>query len=94
MNANEPLLYSEEEIRSFLPSGWYLADGGSGAAAAAGAAGTWDAKKRTWQVRVVDNVDFDWPVVVKADEVAMLGDAGRIEALRRAMNKVYRERLG
>ena len=93
MKTSEPIAYSDEEIRSFLPAGWYLAvaDAGPGPS---GTEGTWDAQKQTWQIRVVDNVDFEWPVVVKAGDVAALGERGRIEALRRAMNKVYRERLG
>jgi hypothetical protein len=40
---------------------------------------------------VLDNVDFDWPVVVKPDDARSLG---RIEALRKAFDRVYRERLG
>ena len=79
---NEPLTYTETEIRSFLPTGWDLAGDGTG---------NWDAKKKTWQISVLDNVDFDWPVVVKADDA---GSQGRLEALRRAMDVVYRERLG
>jgi len=79
---NEPLTYTETEIRSFLPTGWDLAGDGTG---------NWDAKKKTWQISVLDNVDFDWPVVVKADDA---GAQGRLEALRRAMDVVYRERLG
>ena len=82
MKTDEPLRYTETEIRSFLPSGWSLAGNGEG---------TWDPKKRSWQVEVLDNVDFDWPVVVKADDA---GSVGRLEALRRAMDVVFRERLG
>jgi hypothetical protein len=82
MKTNEPLSYTETEIRSFLPTGWDLAGDGQG---------TWDAKKKSWQVRVIDNVEFDWPVVVKADDA---GSVGRLEALRRAMDVVFRERLG
>lgn len=78
--SNEPLSYTETEIRSFLPTGWDLADGGA-----------WDPKRKSWQIRVLDNVDFDWPVVVKADDA---GSQGRLEALRLAMDVVYRERLG
>jgi hypothetical protein len=91
MTVQEPLRYSEEEIRSFLPAGWSLAEPGPGPS---GTEGRWDAKKRAWQVDVVDNVEFEWPVVVSADEAATLGENGRIEALRRAMDRVFRERLG
>ncbi len=82
---NEPLLYTETEIRGFLPSGWDLVQ------SSANDPGTWDPKKQAWQVRVVDNVAFDWPVVVKASDVS---SKGRLEALRLAMDVVYRERLG
>jgi hypothetical protein len=81
MKTNDSLNYTETEIRSFLPTGWSLGDEG----------GAWDAKKKVWQSRVIDNVDFDWPVVIKAADASSLG---RLEALRRAMDKVYRERLG
>lgn len=96
MTANQPhradaaLRYSEEEIRSFLPSGWDLAESRPGPD---GTEGTWDPAKRVWRIQVIDNVEFDWPVVVKGDDAAKLGENGRIEALRQAMGKVYRERL-
>lgn len=79
---NDAIIYTETEVRSFLPTGWGLA--GS-------PAGTWDAKKKVWRATVIDNVDFDWPVEVKANDASSLG---RMEALRRAMDRVYRERLG
>jgi hypothetical protein len=78
----EPLRYMDDEIRSFLPTGWSLAGDTEG---------TWDPKKKIWRLTVIDNVDFDWPVEVTADEAAELG---RLEALRRAFDEVYRERLG
>jgi hypothetical protein len=40
---------------------------------------------------VIDNVDFDWPVEVEPGDAASLG---RLEALRRSFDRVYRERLG
>ncbi|MDP9120785.1 MAG: hypothetical protein M3O15_05350 [Acidobacteriota bacterium] len=94
MTADEPIRYTEDEVRSYLPTGWNLArkSGNSG-----GTEGSWDPGKKSWRITVIDNVDFDWPVVVKASEVDALeanGANGRIEALRRAMDKVYRERLG
>jgi hypothetical protein len=76
------LQYTETEIRSFLPTGWNLLGSSQG---------TWDPKKRLWRATVIDNVDFDWPVEVKPDAA---GKLGRLEALRVAMDKVYRERLG
>ncbi len=77
-----PLSYTETEIRSFLPTGWSLAVDGPGA---------WDPKKSVWRTMVIDNVDFDWPVEVKPDEASSLG---RLEALRKALDRVFRERLG
>jgi len=82
MNANEPLSYTETEVRSYLPSGWNLTDDGPGA---------WDPKKKIWQTTVLDNVEYDYPVVVKPADAQ---SHGRIEALRRAFDRVYRERLG
>lgn len=81
MKTNE-LYYTETEVKSYLPTGWSLTRDG---------AGKWDAKKGVWQLRVLDGVDFDWPVVVKSDDASSLG---RLEALGRALNEVFRERLG
>ncbi|HKH45345.1 MAG TPA: hypothetical protein VKM72_11825 [Thermoanaerobaculia bacterium] len=77
-----PLSYTETEIRSYLPTGWSLAEDGPG---------TWDPKKKLWRTTVIDNVDFDWPVEIKPDEASSLG---RLEALRTAIDRVFRERLG
>jgi hypothetical protein len=89
----EQLVYTEDEVRSYLPSGWrLLAAEDANAEILPHTFGSWDAGKRVWRMRVVDNVDFDWPLVVKAADAAKLG--GRLEALRRAMDKLYRERLG
>ncbi|HEX5759414.1 MAG TPA: hypothetical protein VF121_09490 [Thermoanaerobaculia bacterium] len=82
MRRDEALGYTEVEVRSYLPTGWGLARTRSGA---------WDDKKRLWRATVIDNVEFDWPLEVSPDEAA---EHGRIEALRLAMNRVYRERLG
>jgi hypothetical protein len=82
MRSGEPLHYTENEVRSFLPTGWDLAREGAGA---------WHARDRAWRLRVIDNVDFDWDVEVEAEDAA---EHGRLAALRRAMNQVYRERLG
>jgi hypothetical protein len=79
---SSPLSYTETEIRSFLPTGWNLTEDGPGA---------WDPKKKVWRTTVLDNVEFDWPVEVKTDEVSSLG---RLEALRKAIDRVFRERLG
>jgi hypothetical protein len=80
--ASEPLHYTEAEIRGFLPAGWNLVGAPQGA---------WDAKQQVWRATVIDNVDFDWPVEIAAEEA---GKLGRIEALRQALDRLYRERLG
>ena len=95
MRATEPLAYTEDEVRSYLPSGWrLLAAEDAPAELSPHTIGHWDAAKGAWRMRVVDNVEFDWPLVVKAADAAKLGDNGRLEALRRAMDKLNRERLG
>jgi hypothetical protein len=78
----EPLGYTETEIRSYLPTGWDLIGDRQG---------IWDAKKKVWRATIIDNVDFDWPVEVEAGEA---GKLGRLEALRQAFDRLYRERLG
>ena len=77
-----PLSYTQTEIRSYLPTGWNLVQDDAGA---------WDAKKKVWRTMVIDNVDFDWPVEVTPAEASSLG---RLEALRTAIDRVFRERLG
>jgi hypothetical protein len=79
---NDTLSYTETEIRSYLPSGWNLTEDG---------VGSFDAKKKVWRMMVIDNVDFDWEVEVKADNASK---NGRLEALREAIDRVHRERLG
>jgi hypothetical protein len=75
------LSYIQDEIKSYLPSGWSLAE----------PAGRWDAKKSSWTIQVLDVADQDWPLTVKATDADKLG---RLPALKSAMNKVYREALG
>jgi hypothetical protein len=79
---NPPLSYTETEIRSYLPTGWDLIGDPEG---------TWDPKKKVWSARVIDGVDFDWPLEVEADDA---GKLGRLEALRVAFDRLVRERLG
>lgn len=77
-----PLSYTETEIRSFLPTGWNLTEDGPGA---------WDAQDKVWRTTVIDNVDFDWTIEVTPNEASSLG---RLEAIRKALDRVFRERLG
>lgn len=77
-----PFDYDFDELRSYLPSGWELLEGGRA---------SWDARKKALTLRVIDDVDFDWPVTVTAAEA---DEHGRLEALRRAMDDIFRARLG
>lgn len=79
---NVPLQYTETEIRSFLPTGWNLLGDPRG---------SWDPKKKIWRAKVIDNVDFDWPLEITGEDVEK---HGRMEALRQALDRLYRERLG
>jgi hypothetical protein len=78
-----PLSYTRIEIESFLPSGWSLS--------AEAPEGRWDPRERAWRSTVRDGVGFEWPLVVPAAESR---DTGRLEALRRAFDRLYRGRLG
>ena len=77
-----PFDYTLDELRSYLPTGWELLEGGAAA---------WNPKGKALTLRVLDGVDFDWPVTVAAGAVA---EHGRLEALRRAMDDVFSARLG
>lgn len=81
MTNRDDISYIDTEVRSHLPSGWELVEG----------AGSWDEDRQAWVVRVRDEVDFDWEVAVKSAETEKLG---RMEALRQAMDRVQRGRLG
>jgi hypothetical protein len=86
MNVTRPtkdtrLTYSEEELRSYLPLGWEYTG-----------ASDWDEKRGVLTLTILDDVDFDWPVHVSAKEAA--DEAGRLGALRNAIDRVYRDRLG
>lgn len=76
----EQLTYTSDELRSYLPTGWEIVGEPS-----------WDDKKNQLTVTVLDNVDFDWPVVVSAADAE---EHGRLGALDRAMDDVFRSRLG
>ena len=78
---NRSLSYIADEIKSYLPSGWSLGE----------EAGHWDPKKTAWTIKVLDVADQDWPVAVKASDADKLG---RLPALKKAMDRVYREGLG
>jgi len=75
-----PLTYTVIELESFLPTGWSLAETDP----------QWDAKKSAFRIRVIDGSDLDWQLVVPKAEA---DSHGRIEALRRAVDRLDRERF-
>ncbi len=77
-----PLVYSEIEIRSYLPSGWGIRPGASG---------VWNPRARTWSIEVYDGADNVWPVAVPASEATR---QGRLDALRAGIDTVARKSLG
>lgn len=76
-----PVDYPRQEIESFLPSGWSLA----------GPPGGWDGRRGVWSVLVRDGADQEWKLEVKGAEVEK---RGRLEALKRAADELYRDALG
>jgi hypothetical protein len=83
MPSQDSLHFTRTEIESYLPSGWALATDNPD--------GEWDAKARSWKTRIVDGGDFEWPLAVKAEDVAK---KGRMVALRDAVDSLHRNRLG
>lgn len=82
MKTMTPLSYLPIEIKSYLPSGWSLPPG---------ADGEWDARRSVWRTAVFDGADQEWTLQVRAVQAAR---RGRLEALRDAMDVLYREGLG
>jgi hypothetical protein len=75
-----PLSYTEIELESYLPAGWTLAE----------KTPSWDEKKEAFHATVLDGSFLDWDLwVSKADA----DKNGRIEALRRAVDKLDRLRF-
>lgn len=76
-----PVSYTDVELASYLPAGWVLAEEPAPA---------WDEAKGAFRCTVIDGSDLDWELVVtKADADRY----GRIEALRRAVDKLNRLRF-
>ena len=78
----DSLSYLPIEVRSYLPGGWVLPDSEFGA---------WDAKAKTWKIKVFDGADADHTIAVEAGAA---GSVGRMEALRKAIDSTYRKSLG
>lgn len=79
---SEELFYTDDELESYLPSGWNLAPSDDDG---------WDPQEEEFRLTVLDEVDHDWPVKVSAAEAEK---AGRLEALRQAMEETQHDRLG
>ncbi|MCB9378019.1 MAG: hypothetical protein H6511_04565 [Holophagales bacterium] len=79
---SKPVVYTELEIRSYLPSGWGIHDARSG---------RWDAKEASWGVDVYDGADNVWKLEVAGADAAK---AGRLEALKASIDKIERKALG
>ena len=74
------LSYTEIELRSYLPSGWGIRSG---------SVGSWDAAKGAWKIEVYDSADNHWPLIVDGRKAAN----GRLEALRKSVDELYRKAL-
>ena len=80
---HHPLSYSHDEIVGNLPTGWTVSDPIP--------TGTWDPQRGRWTLVVADGADVEWRLDV---DDAQAGHHGRIEALRRAIDGLYRCALG
>ncbi len=76
-----PVRYLAQEIESFLPSGWSLGE----------EPGRWDGLRAVWAITVRDGAEQDWRLAVSGAEAAK---RGRLAALKRAVDELYREALG
>ncbi len=75
-----PLTYTEVELESYLPAGWTLGE----------PAPHWDEKGQAFHAKVLDGSFLDWDLRVPKAEA---DQRGRIEALRRAVDRLDRERF-
>ena len=76
-----PLMYTDVELESYIPSGWRLAEAGDRG---------WNAKDEAFRCLLLDGSDLDWELVVPLAETRR---HGRIEALRRAVDELDRKRF-
>ena len=77
-----PIVYTEVEIRSQLPSGWQIATD---------SAGRWDPAAGAWSVEVRDGADNRWTVTVTSERCEK---NGRVRALADAIHQLERKALG
>jgi hypothetical protein len=83
MTETASIRYNDLEVSGYLPSGWTLG--------ASIESAQWNTRRRTWTLRVTDPAQVEWDLVVREQDVEK---HGRIEALRRAVDQVYRTGLG
>lgn len=76
-----PLIYTDVELDSYIPSGWSLAEGRERG---------WNEKDGAFRFVVLDGSELDWELVVPLAETRR---HGRIEALRRAVDDLDRNRF-
>jgi hypothetical protein len=77
-----PLVYTEVEVRSYLPSGWGILPG---------SAGRRDGKRGRWSIEIYDGADNSWTVEVLPERAA---SDGRLEALKASIDTLHRKALG
>jgi hypothetical protein len=75
-----PLMYTDDEIVGYIPSGWNLVDGTA----------RWDGDQDAFRFTVLDGSDLDWEVSVAQAAVA---EHGRMQALHRAVDQLERKRF-
>ncbi len=83
MSSDVDLSYTRQEILDYLPGGWVLADPSH--------AGDWNPERGCWRVALRDIADVDWELCVDGKAAAR---SGRIEALKTALDELYRSALG
>lgn len=83
MSSDSDVSYTRQELLDYLPAGWMLEDRST--------AGAWNPRQGRWEVTLRDIADVDWELHI--DEKAA-AKAGRIEALKSALDKLYRQALG
>ncbi len=81
-----PFDYTEDELRSYLPTGWTLIPDSTGEIQV-----TWNPKKRIWSARIEDTADMPWNLEIRAADVEK---DGRLPALKKSMDRLYVDRLG
>jgi len=79
---SDPLSYSRQELQSYLPTGWNLAEIHD--------TGSWDGDEASWVVLVRDNGGLTWPLKINESDVQKIG---RLDALRESAGRLFREAL-